>query len=114
MKSSTPNDFGMPLIVENCPKIKIDDLLKQCREEFKEAMITSQLKVMGIDVELIATETKFNGIRFWFKCPQCERRVGVLFKHPVTQAIGCRLCLRLHYRKQRYKGMAELGDNLTS
>lgn len=70
-------------------------------------MITSQLKLMGVDIELIATETKFNGVRFWFKCPQCERRVGVLFKHPITQAIGCRLCLNLHYRKQRYKGMAE-------
>ena len=62
---------------------------------------------MGIDIELIATETKFNGMRFWFKCPQCERRVGVLFKHTITEIIGCRICLNLHYRKQRYKGMVE-------
>lgn len=109
MKPLTPNDFGTPLTVETCPKIKIDDLLKQCREAFKESMITSQLKMMGVDIELIATETKFNGMRFWFKCPHCERRVGVLFKHPITETIGCRLCLHLHYRKQRYKGMAELG-----
>lgn len=107
MKPLTPHDFGTPLTVETCPRIKIDDLLKQCRESFKESMITSQLKIMGIDIELIATETKFNGMRFWFKCPECERRVGVLFKHPITQAIGCRLCLNLHYKKQRYKGMME-------
>lgn len=97
-------------MVETCPKVKIDDLVKQCRHEFKEAMITSQLKVMGINVELIASETKFNGVRFWFKCPSCERRVGVLFKHPLSQAIGCRLCLNIHYRKQRYKGMVEGGQ----
>jgi hypothetical protein len=69
--------------------------------------MTSQLKMMGIDVELIAAETRFNGVRFWFKCPLCQRRVGVLFKHPLSQAIGCRLCLNLRYRKQRYKGMIE-------
>lgn len=109
MKPLTPNDFGSPLIVETCQKVKIDDLLKQCRDGFKESMMTSQLKFMGIDVELITTETKFNGVRFWFKCPQCERRVGVLFKHPLSQAIGCRLCLHLRYRKQRYKGMVEAG-----
>lgn len=109
MKSSTPYDLGTPLVVGTCQRIKIDDLLKQCRHEFKEAMMTSQLKMMGIDVELIAAETRFNGIRFWFKCPQCERRVGVLFKHPINQAIGCRLCLNLRYRKQGYKGMVEGG-----
>lgn len=107
MKPLAPLDFGTPLTVETCQKIRIDDLLKQCREEFKEAMMTSKLNVMGINVELIAAETQFNGIRFWFKCPQCERRIGVLFRHPISQSIGCRLCLHLRYRKQRYKGMAE-------
>ena len=110
MKMLNPNDLGTPLTVETCPRVKIDDLLKQCRQSFKESMLTSQLKVMGIDVELITTETKFNGVRFWFQCPQCERRVGVLFKYPITEAIGCRLCLNLKYRKQRYKGMPELGN----
>ncbi len=107
MKPLAPLDLGTSLTVETCPKIKIDDLLKQCREGFKKTMMTSQLKVMGIDVELIAAETKYNGVRFWFKCPLCERRVGVLFKHPVSQSIGCRICLNLCYRKQRYKGMVE-------
>src|SRR3989339_454931 len=88
MKTLRPNDFGTPLTVENCPRVKIDDLLKQCRDTFKESMLTSQIKVMDIDVELITTETNFNGLRFWFKCPQCERRVGVIFKHPISDAIG--------------------------
>ena len=107
MKMLNPNDLGTPLTVETCPRVKIDNLLKQCRQSFKESMLTSQLKVMGIDVELITTETKFNGVRFWFQCPQCERRVGVMFKHPITEVIGCRLCLNLRYRKQRFKGMPE-------
>lgn len=107
MKSLHPDDLGTFLTVETCPKIKIDDLIKQCRDSFKESMIASQLKVMDVDVELIVSTTKFNGIRFWFKCPQCGKRVGILFKHPITQTIGCRTCLNLSYRKQRYKGMVE-------
>ncbi len=107
MKSIPPNDFGTSFTVETCPKIKIYDLLKQCREEFKKKMISSQLKMMGINIELIGSGTKFNGTRFWFKCPVCERRIGVLFKHPVSQSIGCRLCLNIRYKKQRYKGMIE-------
>lgn len=107
MKSLTPNDLGIFTTVEGTPKIQIKDLLKQCRDGFRESMITSKLKMMGIEIELITTRTAFNGIRFWFKCPQCKRRVGVLYKHPISRIVGCRLCLNLHYRKQRYKGMEE-------
>jgi len=114
MKSSPPHNLGTILTVESCPRIKIDDLLKQCRDGFKETMITSQLKLMGIDIELIATETRFNGMRFWFKCPHCERRVGVLFKRPASLTVGCRLCLNLHYGKQRYKNMIEGNISLNS
>lgn len=107
MKSLTPIDFGTSITIEDTPRIQIKDLLKQCRNGFKETMITSQLKTFGIEIELITTQTKFNGIRFWFKCPQCKRRAGVLYKHPISQVIGCRICLNLSYRKQRYKGMEE-------
>lgn len=107
MKSLNPNDLGTFTTVENAPKIQIKDLLKQCRDGFKKSMITSQLEMMGIQTELTTTRTRFNGIRFWFQCPQCKRRVGVLFKHPIWAIMSCRLCLNLHYRKQRYKGMIE-------
>ncbi len=107
MKTLTPLDLGALVTVEGCPKITIDHLLKQCRQDFKESMITSQLKIMGVNVELTASKTKFNGKRLWFKCPLCRKKIGVLFKHPISQLIGCRLCLHLRYQKQRYKGMTE-------
>jgi hypothetical protein len=43
----------------------------------------------------------------WFKCPLCGSRVGVLFRHPAANTVGCRRCLKLEYRKRRYKGMVE-------
>ena len=105
MKSLNPNDLG--LLVEECQKIKISDFLGKCRNELKEAIIKSELEILELKIELTTSKTCYNGIRFWFNCPLCSLRVGVLFKHPLTSAIGCRQCLRLEYRKRRYKGMIE-------
>jgi hypothetical protein len=105
MKSLNPNNLG--LLVEECQKIKISDFLQKCRNGFKDTLIASELEVMGVNVRLGTSKTCYNGIRFWFKCPACNHRIGVLFKHPLTGAIGCRKCLNLEYRKRRYKGMAE-------
>lgn len=105
MKSLNPNNLG--LLVEECQKIKISDFLRKCRGELKEAIIKSELEILGLKIELTTSTTCYNGVRFWFKCPLCGRRVGVLFKHPLTNAIGCRHCLKLDYRKRRYKGMIE-------
>jgi len=105
MKSLSPNNLG--LLVEECQKIKIADFLKKCKTELKEAMIKSKLEIEGLRIELTTSKTGYNGLRFWFRCPLCELRVGVLFRHPVNNAIGCRRCLKLEYRKRRYKGMIE-------
>lgn len=105
VKSLNPNNLG--LLVEGCQKIKISDFLKKTKAVLKEAMIKSELEVEGLNIELTTSRTGYNGVRFWFKCPLCNLRVGVLFKHPVNEAVGCRRCLKLEYRKRRYKGMLE-------
>ena len=114
MKSLNPNNLG--LLVEECKKIKISDFLKKSRAGLKEAMIKSELEVDGLSIELTTSKTAYNGVRFWFKCPLCELRVGVLFGHPVNETIGCRRCLKLEYRKRRYRDMIEnrLLDSLES
>ena len=94
-------------MVENCSKVRIGDLLKSYRGKFKKLALTSELQVSGWNVELTTAKTYRGGIRLWLKCPVCERRIGVLFKHPLTNAVGCRQCLNLEYRKRRYKGMIE-------
>ncbi len=105
MKSLNPNNLG--LLVEECKKIKISDFLKKSRAGLKEAIIKSELEIDGLSIELTTSKTNFDGLRFWFKCPLCMCRVGVLFRHPVSEAVGCRKCLKLEYRKRRYKGMIE-------
>jgi hypothetical protein len=58
-------------------------------------------------ISLTVSKTRFNGLRYWFSCPMCQRRVGVLYVHPLTSEVGCRHCLKLDYRSRRYKGMIE-------
>lgn len=107
MKSLNPNDLGKKYLVEECQKIQIREFLRTYRRKLREWMISSELDISGLKIELATSKTHYNGIRFWFKCPLCSRRAGVLFRKPLGSAIGCRRCFNLGYRKQRYKGMAE-------
>lgn len=49
-------------------------------------------------VSLMPTATQFNGQRWWFVCPHCQRRQGKLYWS--EKDIGCRKCFRLHYASQ--------------
>ncbi|MEK7178448.1 MAG: hypothetical protein AAB721_02205 [Patescibacteria group bacterium] len=107
MKTLNPNDLGKTFLVENCSKIRIEDFLKQYRGKLKEHILNSELESLGWKIELATSQTHYNGTRLWFRCPLCNARAGVLFRHPLNNAIGCRKCLKLEYRKRRYKGMIE-------
>jgi len=103
----TPNDLGKSFLVEECSKIKIEEFLKQCRSGLKEHILHSEVEASGWKLGLTSSKTAYNGTRLWFKCPICEFRAGVVFRHPLTGVMGCRKCLKLEYRKRRYKGMVE-------
>ena len=49
-------------------------------------------------IQILFTETTCNygGIRKWFRCPACSKRVRVLFGHEFE----CRKCLSLKYKCQ--------------
>lgn len=104
-----PNDFGKKYLTEQCQKIKITDFVRESTSQLKETLINASLEAEGYDLLLNRSKTGFGGTRFWFSCPICNKRAGVLYKHPVSQILGCRRCLRLDYRKHRYKGMVEGG-----
>ena len=107
MKTMTPNDLGKRFLVEGCKKVKISEFIRNYRRKMKELILASEIEVSEIKVTLTSSKTGFGGVRYWFKCPLCQNRVGVIFQHPLTAKIGCRKCLNLEYRKRRYKGMIE-------
>lgn len=49
-------------------------------------------------VSITPTATQFNGLRWWFVCPHCQRRKGKLYWS--DEDIGCRKCFGLHYASQ--------------
>jgi hypothetical protein len=104
-----PHDFGKKYLTEQCQKIKMTDLVKATRPRLYEALLSSLAEADGHQLLFIKSKTGFGGKRFWFCCPICNSRVGILYKHPTRQALGCRKCLNLTYRKQRYHKMVENG-----
>ncbi len=49
-------------------------------------------------VRLDATRPHFGGLRRWFACPLCGRRVGKLYLPPGETYVACRVCFGLTYR----------------
>jgi hypothetical protein len=107
MKTMKPNDFGKPVLVEECQKIRISDFLKEYRAKLKILVIQAEIEELGLKIDLAPTKTGFGGVRQWFVCPLCKKRAGTLFLQSVKNIIGCRTCLGLKYQKNRYRGMIE-------
>ena len=102
-----PNDFGKKILTDQCQQLKLNDFIVQVKQDLKKALLQSSIETNGYQITLISSKTGFGGTRYWFSCPACQKRVGVLYKHPITEMIGCRVCLGLDYRKRRFKGMTE-------
>jgi len=104
-----PYDLGDSL-VEHTQRVEIDDLVRRARKGLKPRLLEAQIEASGLKVALTTSKTRFGGLRIWFLCPVCNSRRGIIYK--IGEQIGCRLCLGLKYKKQRYKGMAELQNHL--
>jgi hypothetical protein len=64
----------------------------QGRERWRGNLPTEQL------VELTSTPCNFGGIRCWFRCPKCNRRVAVLYMR--SRLWSCRECAKVRYSSQ--------------
>ncbi|MFX0196162.1 MAG: hypothetical protein ACFFCW_08570 [Candidatus Hodarchaeota archaeon] len=54
----------------------------------------------GYTVSLVTTPCNFGGIRYWFACPSCDRRVAVLYLAPGDVYFRCRHCNNLSYHSR--------------
>ncbi len=60
-------------------------------------------ETMEIVVRFTQTTCAYSGVRQWFICPNCQRRVGILILYPPT--VVCRHCLNLTYSCQNEHAM---------
>lgn len=107
MKSMNVNNLGNTFLVEDCQKVAVSDLLRDYKTKLKETILRAQFGMLNENVLITTSKTGNGGLRFWFMCPQCKRRSGVLLKHPLQNILGCRMCLNLEYKSRRYRGMIE-------
>ena len=77
-------------LVEDCRKLPISSL--RINYWVKRITIEGQL------VEITSTKCNYGGLRKWFICPKCKRRVGVLYRKPLLASFLCRHCQNLTYR----------------
>ncbi len=52
------------------------------------------------EVSLVTTPCNFGGVRYWFGCRTCGRRVGVLYLAPGDVHFRCRHCNNLSYHSR--------------
>lgn len=104
-----PYDLGTNQVLEDYRKIDINDLVRDTQKRLKISLLEADIQVLGVDIALTTSQTNYAGKRFWFVCPNCNKRVGVLYKHVLAKLVGCQSCLGLLYRQQRYRGMIEAG-----
>jgi hypothetical protein len=66
-----------------------------------------------ITIKLATTDLHFGGRRWWFLCPGCGRRAGILYSEKPSPPFLCRLCLCLAYQTQLHhkRGRAALAAN---
>lgn len=102
----TPYYLGESPLVEVTQKIVIGDLLKRVQSQAKEFLISNQAELLGKRIKLCFSKTGFGGLRVWFSCPSCSKRVGVLYTSQ-QGVFACRVCLGLRYRKSRFRAMVE-------
>jgi hypothetical protein len=72
-------------------------------EYLHEAQVILNYEVNGRPIQqTIPCETTYQrvGRRWWFLCPCCRRRMGVLYLPVGREAFRCRDCYHLRYRSQ--------------
>jgi hypothetical protein len=56
------------------------------------------------DIPLSSTRPNYGGIRWWFLCPKCRRRVAQLHKPSNAHHFFCRYCHNLTYESAQSSG----------
>ena len=85
-------------------KLSITAYRDELRQATKQGQVTSFKMTYshnGRDydyaINILTSSCHYGGVRYWWQCPKCHRRVGVLYK---AGLYVCRHCLGLNYHSQ--------------
>lgn len=93
------NDFGRfsqrRITVEECQRFSIKELAS-----FDLASL--EIDVDGQLIGITRSECNYGGTRNWFICPSCRKRIGTLYRKPLSTTFLCRQCNNLTYQLRKY------------
>ena len=103
------------------PKVTISQYKEQLRQDSKtvtafEVNYHYNGKHYQYDIPVTTTRPNYGGLRYWFNCPRCGKRVAVLY---CAGYCVCRHCIGAKYQTQhlqpldrKFKRIAELRERL--
>lgn len=83
-------------VVEECQRITVLELKSYLRH-------SKSIEANNQTISVTQTPCNFGGWRNWFLCPNCIRRVGVLYRKPMKSQFLCRDCHNLTYQLTKYR-----------
>ncbi len=88
--------------VEQCASIDVRGLLldRPCHAVAVEYTIAGRTSTPTIGLTTTPTFVR-RRLQYWFLCPRCHRRCGVLYLPPQQAELRCRQCWDLHYHSQQ-------------
>lgn len=78
--------------------VEISDGSAGMRFDYTATLPNGDVRIVASSARLVSTPCNFGGWRYWFLCPICERRVGILYLKEYN--IECRICANIGYESQ--------------
>jgi len=103
-KNGERSDVGIRIIINHNTKF-VELLYTLVDLDGKKTNIDTQ-------VMLVTTKCNFGGKRYWFKCPDCLRRIGVLYYR--NGYFSCRHCQYLTYVSKKVNGVEKITGRIVS
>ena len=97
-------NIGLRIIIE--PDNKFVELL------YKLIDLDGRKTQVDTQVMLLSTKCNYGGTRYWFECPSCYKRVGILYHR--SGYFACRHCQHLTYESKKVNGVEKITGRIIS
>lgn len=78
-------------------RVQFPDEKPNIRLKYKSRINGGEWQELNYEIELETTKCNFGGLRYWFKCPECNKRACVLYSGTIFK---CRICSNLVHKSR--------------
>ncbi len=100
-------------IFELIPDVSLEELNAIIAQRLDNINYQSILHGYSLKLSFTTTVPHLGGVRYWFICPYCDRRVGSLYRPKFAVYFKCRNCYNLTYKSaQTHDSRVKSAENL--